>query len=263
MTEQNGGLFVWLQDNARIILSIALVLFLLFAVYNYSQDRTESVSHAENSIENDENKSSEKSENISEIAEETEKLSETEKDATEEKENSEETEVAITSAETAESTEKVTSNESSENTSSEVTKILLSESNDTIGAKTEEPEVKEIKTEEPEITEKEIKITGKGPTVVYNDNDITASAMRGDGLTHIARRATSEYLNQNNISDLDASQKIYVEDYVRRSVAKIQINPGTIITFKHDVFAAGIEKAKSLTESQKHNLSKYTKGLNL
>ncbi len=30
-------IFTWLQDNARILLSVLLVLFLLFAVYSYSQ----------------------------------------------------------------------------------------------------------------------------------------------------------------------------------------------------------------------------------
>lgn len=262
MAEQNGGLFVWLQDNARIILSIALVLFLLFAVYNYSQDRTDSISRTESSVENDESKSSEESENTSEIAEKTDEILEVKEDVAIEEVSNKEIEVATTDSKTKEVTEEIANKETSKNTSTEVTKISLSESDDTIGAKTEEPAKEEVKNEESVNTEEKTKITGKGPTVVYNDNDITVSAMRGDGLTHLARRATSEYLNHNNINDLSAGQKIYIEDYVRRSVAKKRINPGTTIVFKHNTFSTGIEKAKSLTESQKHNLSKYVRKLN-
>ena len=44
MEEKQTGFFVWLQDNARILLSVALVLFLLFAVYSYSKRTDQSVS---------------------------------------------------------------------------------------------------------------------------------------------------------------------------------------------------------------------------
>lgn len=47
---ERTSLFAWLQDNARILLSIALVLFLLFAVYSYSK-RTSTDNRA--SIEDD------------------------------------------------------------------------------------------------------------------------------------------------------------------------------------------------------------------
>lgn len=250
MAEQNGGLFVWLQDNARIILSIALVLFLLFAVYNYSQNRTDSVSRTENNVKN-ENKTSEESKNANEVAENSDKAEEGSKEEGTEK--SKETKVIVDNDKTTEVTEDETKPDK------EVAKISLSESTDTIGAKTEKPKEEKAKTEEPTIKKEDVEITGKGPNVIYNENDITVSAMNGDGLTHLARRAATEYINHNNISDLTAGQRIYIEDYVRKTVASKRIKPGNTIAFKHDVFKTAIDKAKSLTESQRRNLSNYAK----
>ena len=248
MTEQNSGFFAWLQDNARIILSIALVLFLLFAVYNYSQDRVDKVSKADDKSKIEEKKDKKESKDDSKKDKKEDKSSDKQENP-EKKENSKK-------KEESKNVEVAKNNDSKKK--EESNKISLSESKDTIGAKTEEPK-KEEKKEDSQKTEQKKEITGKGPNVVYNDDSISVSAMKGDGLTHLARRATAEYLNHNNITDLSAGQKIYVEDYVRRSTARRRIKPGMTFVFKLSVLKAGVEKAKALTENQKKHLSFYAK----
>ncbi len=242
MTEQNGGFFVWLQDNARIILSIALVLFLLFAVYNYSQDRVDKVSKTDNKPKTEQKQDKKKSEDTSKETKKVDKPSDKEKDTKKENDSKD---------------VKVAKNDDSKKKTEDANKISLSESKDTIGAKTEKP--KEEKSEDSKKAEKKQEITGKGPNVMYNDDNIAVSAMRGDGLTHLARRATAEYLSHNNITDLDDGQKIYVEDYVRRSIARKRVKPGMTFVFKLSAFQTGIEKAKALSDNQKKHLSFYAK----
>ena len=243
MAEQNGGFFVWLQDNARIILSIALVLFLLFAVYNYSQDRTDKVSKNDSKPKTEQKQDDKKSEDASKEEKETDKSLDKEKDAKKEDDSK---------------NVKVAKKDDSKKKAEDANKISLSESADTIGAKTEKPKEEKAKDSKEEVKE-EKEITGKGPNVMYNDDNIAVSAMRGDGLTHLARRATAEYLSHNNITDLDAGQKIYVEDYVRRSIARKRVKPGMTFTFKLSAFQAGVEKAKVLSDNQKKHLSLYAK----
>ena len=263
MTEQNGGFFAWLQDNARIILSIALVLFLLFAVYNYSQDRVDKVSKADDKSKIEEKKDEKKSkEDYNKKDKKEENSSDKQSDSKEKKDSkkkdSEKSEKKDSKKKEESKNTELAKNNDSQKKPKESNKISLSESKDTIGAKTEEPK-KEEKKDDSKKSEQKKEITGKGPNVVYNDDSISVSAMKGDGLTHLARRATAEYLSHNNITDLSDGQKIYIEDYVRRSVAKRRVKPGMTFVFKLSAIKTGIEKAKALTENQKRHLSFYAK----
>lgn len=84
------------------------------------------------------------------------------------------------------------------------------------------------------------------------------SAARGNGLTHLARRALANYLEKNPDSSLTAEHKIYIEDYLRKKVGyKGSVRVGTSVEFSKDLVNQAITQSKTLNEAQLKNLHKY------
>lgn len=85
------------------------------------------------------------------------------------------------------------------------------------------------------------------------------TAERGNGLTHLARKATANYLEKNPDSSLTAEHKIYIEDYLRKAVAhEGGVHVGTSVEFSKDLIGQAIEKSKTLSEGQLKNLEQYS-----
>lgn len=85
------------------------------------------------------------------------------------------------------------------------------------------------------------------------------TAGQGDGLTHLARRATANYLEKNPDSSLTKEHKIYIEDYLRKNVGhKDGVSVGTSVEFSKDLIQNAIEQSKNLSDSQLENLQKYS-----
>jgi len=85
------------------------------------------------------------------------------------------------------------------------------------------------------------------------------TAVKGEGSTHLARRALANYLEKNPDSALTKEHKIYIEDYLRKNVgAKGMVRVGTQIEFSKDLIQKSIEQSKGLTETQLKNLQKYS-----
>jgi hypothetical protein len=90
------------------------------------------------------------------------------------------------------------------------------------------------------------------------DEAFIESAARGDSRTTLARKALRNYLEKNNDSSLTAEHKIYIEDYLQKTVGHTSgVNVGTQISFSKTHIRDAIEKSKTLTESQLNNLTKY------
>lgn len=84
-------------------------------------------------------------------------------------------------------------------------------------------------------------------------------AERGNGKTHLARRALANYLEKNADSSLTAEHKVYIEDYLRKNVSyQGAVTSKTSIEFSKDLIKQGIEKSKTLNERQLQNLKKYS-----
>lgn len=84
------------------------------------------------------------------------------------------------------------------------------------------------------------------------------TAEKGDGQTHLARRALANYLEKNPDSELTPEHKIYIEDYLRKnSGAKGRVYVGTSIEFSKDLINRAIESSKKLNDKQLKNLHKY------
>lgn len=85
-------------------------------------------------------------------------------------------------------------------------------------------------------------------------------AQKGEGLTHLARRALADSLEKNPDSQLSASHKIYIEDYLRKHTNhKGSVRISTKVEFSKDLIKEAIEKSKGLNERQLKNLEKYAK----
>ncbi|HEX7586111.1 MAG TPA: hypothetical protein VF390_00525 [Patescibacteria group bacterium] len=83
------------------------------------------------------------------------------------------------------------------------------------------------------------------------------TAIRGDGMTKLARRALANYLEKNPDSTLTAEHKIYIEDYLRKQVPKKGVFVGTSVEFSKSLIQNAITKSKTLNEKQLQNLHKY------
>ncbi len=84
------------------------------------------------------------------------------------------------------------------------------------------------------------------------------TAERGNGTTHLARRALANYLEKNPDSSLTPEHKIYIEDYLRKkSGFKGRVYIGTSVEFSKDLIEQAIGQSKKLNERQLKNLHKY------
>jgi len=89
------------------------------------------------------------------------------------------------------------------------------------------------------------------------ESSFVETAGKGDGTTHLARRALANYLEKNSDSSLTAEHKIYIEDYLRKQAGKKKVGIGTSVEFSKDNIQKAIEKSKGLSEKQLKNLHKY------
>lgn len=84
-------------------------------------------------------------------------------------------------------------------------------------------------------------------------------AERGNGKTHLARRALAHYLEKNADSSLTNEHKVYIEDYLRKNVShQGGVTSKTSIEFSKNLIKQGIEKSKTLNDKQLQNLQKYS-----
>ena len=106
----------------------------------------------------------------------------------------------------------------------------------------------------------EVTVTEKEPeqTVTVTGEEITVSAARGDGYTHLARRALAEYLDKTGSQELQVEHKIYIEDYLQKNISEKQpLNPGDSASFSQGDIQVAIDAALALTDNQVKNLSQY------
>jgi hypothetical protein len=87
------------------------------------------------------------------------------------------------------------------------------------------------------------------------------SAQKGEGVTHLARRAVADYLDKNPDSSLTLEHKVYIEDYLRKNVkTSHNVALGSSVEFSKTLIQTAIEQSKHLNEKQLKNLHKYVVG---
>lgn len=163
--------------------------------------------------------------------------------------------------------------------SSEIENILTDLSSEeaaesTDSTSTEEPKEEEVaatttETENKDATVEEKKETPKQEVAQQvteskeTEQSFVEVAQKGEGTTHLARRALSHYLEKNADSSLTAEHKIYIEDYLRKNVSsKGHIMVGTSVEFSKALIKQAIDASKNLNDAQLKNLQKYSANVN-
>lgn len=116
--------------------------------------------------------------------------------------------------------------------------------------------------EETKISANDSQSVPEAPRVTENTDSITATAQMGDGITHLARLAISEYLAKEDEA-LTSEQKIYAEDYVQNKTGNEMMEVNQTLSFSKDLIKQAVEKAKGLSNSQIENLKKYSAKVSL
>lgn len=119
---------------------------------------------------------------------------------------------------------------------------------------TDESRKEEVQTDNKAADEK-----APAPAVSQEtETSFIESAEKGEGSTHLARRALANYLEKNPDSAITAEHKIYIEDFLRKNTPKKRIFTGTSMEFSKELIQKAIEKSKNLNERQLKNLQKYS-----
>ena len=88
------------------------------------------------------------------------------------------------------------------------------------------------------------------------------TAESGEGITHLARRALSRYLqdNEQKIAELTPEHKVYIEDWLQNRKGYHWLEIGDTITFSEDLIREAVESSLELTDAQLENLKQFTTG---
>ena len=100
------------------------------------------------------------------------------------------------------------------------------------------------------------------PAVERQGNAYVEKAQRGDGITHLARRATTRYLAENTVNyTLTNEHRIYIEDYIQNKLGTDRLNVDDTKTISFDLIAEAVQHAGELNDAQLRHLSHYTSAL--
>ncbi len=100
-------------------------------------------------------------------------------------------------------------------------------------------------------------ITAEIPNTNNQINIITEQAQKGNGVTHLARRAITQRLQDESLT-LTPEQRIYAEDFVQKQMNVNVVYTGQKLSFPTELLDKAIQKAQTLTPRQIQNLSRYT-----
>ncbi|PID51595.1 MAG: hypothetical protein CR954_00990 [Candidatus Moraniibacteriota bacterium] len=248
MTENNNG-SRWFQDNLRIIISIGIVVLLVFAIYSYSKRNNPAEVIVDDTQEvTDIAKVDEENDTVQEIIDEI-------KDDTV-------TQTVDTTVETQPAADDVVE-ESTEDTA-DMHEVAEAEEQKQPSQQEEEKQEEEQQPEEMQSAEDIVReVIESHPTThpTMIDGVVKVTAVRGDSMTTLARKATSEYITKNHTEGLTGAHKIYIEDYLRRKHPMQRVLVNTEMSFTEAEIAEAISHAQKLSDGQIKNLARYAQNV--
>lgn len=97
-----------------------------------------------------------------------------------------------------------------------------------------------------------------GPDIMFEQEMFTEKAERGDGVTHLARRALAKYLEKTGGDpELTKEHKIYIEDYMQNRTSDDMLEIGETLNFSKNLIDEAIQASKNLTEAQLQNIAPF------
>ena len=95
------------------------------------------------------------------------------------------------------------------------------------------------------------------PEAIRENGTIVEKAIKGDGVTHLSRRALKDY-SKDNPQELTNEHKIYIEDYLKDNIGSRPLEIGEEVSFSEDLIKQAIDASLELTPEQLKNLEKYS-----
>lgn len=99
----------------------------------------------------------------------------------------------------------------------------------------------------------------KPADIKNNAKEYAEAARRGEGRTHLARRAMQRYLTDQADKNVTAEQQIYIEDFLQKQTGRGGLHIGQQLSFSTEQIQAAIERAKQLSPAALRNLKKYVR----
>ncbi len=96
---------------------------------------------------------------------------------------------------------------------------------------------------------------------VTERENYTMTAQKGEGLTHLARRAITSYMEEENI-ELSPEERIYMEDYIQKNLQaerggdSLEVEEEVEISI--ELLEEALEEVGQLSPSEIQNLTQYT-----
>jgi len=100
-------------------------------------------------------------------------------------------------------------------------------------------------------------ITETIPAAKKEAGSIIETAVNGDGITHLARRALGHYLEENS-QELTNEHKIYIEDYLKDTTDSRPLEVGEEVSFSEDLIQEAIDASSQLSPDQLEILKQYS-----
>ena len=114
------------------------------------------------------------------------------------------------------------------------------------------------------LSQQQLQAMRQGLPEVQREGDaFVEKAQAGDGITHLARRATTRWLADNAAGyEITNEHRIYIEDYIQNQLGTDWLEVDDSRTISFALIAEAVERAGQLNESQLRNLHGYTVALN-
>lgn len=96
------------------------------------------------------------------------------------------------------------------------------------------------------------------PEPTRTDEGFQEIAQAGEGVTHIARRAATRWLSENQAGYAVSNEhRIYIEDYIQNQLGSQGLALGESRTVSFDLIADAVVAAGQLNDQQLQNLTQY------
>ena len=97
------------------------------------------------------------------------------------------------------------------------------------------------------------------PQATKTDTGYVEVAAAGEGMTHLARHATTRYLNENNVEYAVTNEhRIYIEDYIQDRLGTQSLAIGENMAISYDLIQEAVAAAGNLSAQELNNLTQYT-----
>jgi len=96
------------------------------------------------------------------------------------------------------------------------------------------------------------------PKAERTDQGYLEVAQAGEGVTHLARRATNRWLAENQAGySVSDEHRIFIEDYIQNQLGSGQLELGGSQTISFDLIKEAVAAAGQLDDQQLQNLTQY------